>query len=158
MIMKVHYEDNLFFLSTLVKALKTGLAQDIDPEFFIDKVIEDIFFIDSSLAKTFNTLKSSTHLIKRKEYLRVLFRTKKVFIEFLEEIVGGKLAFSPNLEPFFPKLKNSLNEHIKDNEEIHLLLEDGSDLAEAVEDDVISRTEYQFLLEEEEETAQDKQE
>jgi len=150
MSMKVHYEDNLFYLTILIKNLKTGLALDIDPEYFIDKIIEDIFFVDSSLVRSFNSLKANPHLIKRKEYLRALLRAKKVFIDFLEEVVNGKLAFSPNLEPFFPKFRNSLSEHIRDSSEIHALLEEPS-ATEEPENDIISPTEYQFLLEEDEE-------
>jgi len=149
MSMKVHYEDNLFYLTTLIKNLKTGLTLDIDPEYFIDKIIEDILFVDSSLVKSFNSLKANPHLIKRKEYLRALLRTKKVFIDFLEETVNGKLAFSSNLEPFFPKFRFSLTEHIQDSSEIHALLEQPSAIEEP-DGDVISPAEYQFLLEEDE--------
>ncbi len=150
MSMKVHYEDNLFYLTTLIKSLKTGLTLDIDPEYFIDKIIEDILFVDSSLVKSFNSLKANPHLIKRKEYLRALLRTKKVFIDLLEETVSGRLAFSPNLEPFFPKFRISLSEHIRDSSEIHALL-DEQPATEEPENDIISPTEYQFLLEEDEE-------
>lgn len=152
MSVKVHYEDNLFYLSTLIKSLKAGLSLDIDPEYFIDQIVEDILFVDSTLVKSFNSLKANPHLIKRKEYLRVILRTKKVFIDFLEEIVEGRLAFSSNLEPFFPKFRASLNEHIRDISEIHALLDEPS-ASEGLDEDIISQTEYLFLLKEDEETS-----
>ena len=154
--MKVHYEDNLFFLMTLVKALKTGLTQDLDAEYFIDKIIEDIFFIDSTLTKTFHSLKTSNSSHQKERIPSGTSSNEKSLYRIPRRTCDGKLAFSPNLEPFFPKLSATLNEHIKDNAEIHLLLDDPDFFGEAIEEDLISQAEYQFLLEEAE-TPPDKQ-
>jgi hypothetical protein len=146
---KIHYEDNIFFLNSMVKTLKNGLSLDVDPEYFIDKVIEDVFFIDSTLARVFASLKENPYLIKRTDHLRSLLRVKKVFIDFLEEIFEGKLAFAVNLEPFFPKFRAARNEHIKDAAEIHALIDNPPPI-EPSDDDIISAAEFQFLLKEDE--------
>jgi hypothetical protein len=62
---KIHYDDNIFYLDSMVKTVKSGLSLDIDPEYFIDKVIEDILFLDSALLRTFASLKANFYLIKR---------------------------------------------------------------------------------------------
>ena len=59
MSVKVHYEDNLFFLHSILRTLESGLRLDIDPEYFKDKILEDIFFIDASLMRTFSALKEN---------------------------------------------------------------------------------------------------
>lgn len=146
MSIKIHYEDNLFFLIIHMKALKSGLALDIDSEYFIDKVIEDILFIDGMLAKTFTSLKGNTYLLKRSDYLRGLHRAKKAFIDFMNEIIEGKLAFSPNLTPFFPKFAAYRDEHLRDCSEILALLKEPVQ-EETAGGDVISGKEYEILLE-----------
>jgi hypothetical protein len=133
----------------MIKTLKNGLSLDVDPEYFIDKVIEDVFFIDSTLARVFVSLKENPYLIKRTDHLRSLLRVKKVFIDFLEEVFEGKLVFSVNLEPFFPKFRAARNDHIRDTAEIHILIENPP-ASEQSDDDIISAAEFQFLLKEDE--------
>lgn len=148
---KIHYEDNIFYLGTLVKTVKTGLVLEIDPEYFIDKVLEDILFIDSAFARTYASIKSNSYLIKKTDYLRGLLREKRMFISLLEDILNGKVPFSAHLEPFFPKFRDSLSEHMRDAFEIKTHL-DGPRDEIALGGDVISAAEFQFLLGEDERT------
>lgn len=144
---KIHYEDNVFFLTSMIKTLKAGMSLDIDPEYFMDKVIEDIFFIDSALSRSFISLKSNPYLIKRAEHLRSLLRAKKIYIDFLTDILESKISFSAHLQPFLEKFTASRSEHIRDTGEIHAMLSEPPAENEA-DADIISSTEYRFLLEE----------
>jgi hypothetical protein len=150
---RIHYEDDLFFLNTYIKGLKDGFTLDIDPDFYLDKVVEDIFFIDATLDRIFSSLRENVHLIKRSEYLRSLMRTKQAFEAFLSDVVEGKLPFAEHLEPFLPRLRASLNEHGNDVAEIHAMLKQlGYSFPE--HQDMISEEEFRHLLSGDEESAE----
>jgi hypothetical protein len=146
---KIHYQDNLFYLITLIKNLREGFSLDIDPEYFTDKVIEDVFFIDSCLKRIYSALKSNSYLVNRPDYLKNLLRAKKAFNDFLEQIINSKFAFCVHIEPFFAKFKSSMVEHIRDMTEISAMLEPKKQ-EDAGDPDVISQDEYRFLLKDDE--------
>lgn len=144
-----NYEDNIFFLNTIVKTLRSGVTLDIDPDYFREKIVEDIFFVDSSLARIYSSLKENVHMIRRTEYLRDLMRAKKIFVDFLSEILDGEMAFSPHLDSYFSKLRAARSEHLADIQAIHNML-DEPEMAEPEEADTISKAEYQFLFQNDE--------
>ena len=142
---KIHFEDNLYYLSTIVQTMKGGLSIDIDPDFFLDKTIDDLFFADSMLAKTYSLLKENAYLIRRAEHMRSLLRAKRLFTEVLESILKNEFPFSSYLEQYFPKLQASLKEHSQDIREIQDTLLSAQD--EAIEDeDLISEVEMRYLF------------
>ncbi len=151
---KTNFDDNIFFINTVVKMLKAGVSLDIDPEYFREKMIEDIFFVDSSLSRIYAALKENEHLIRRGEYLRNLVRAKRIFADFLTDLLEGDLAFAANLESYFSKFRAARSEHLADVQEIHHLL-DRPAQPEGEEEDTISREEYRFLLQEDESEAAD---
>ncbi len=142
----MNYEDNLFFLNVLIKTLKDGMSLDIDKEYFLDKMVEDIFFIDRTLEKIHVSLKENPLLIKRPEYMRQLLRSKKAFASFLQDIVEGKFEFSAHLEPVFQDLHASRAEHLKEISEIQAQLQKAGTISD--DQDIVSEEELKFLLEE----------
>lgn len=141
---KVHYEDNLFFLHSILRTLDSGLRLDIDPEYFKDKVLEDIFFIDANLMRTFSSLKNNGFLINRSSYFRSLRRTVKAFTEFLERLTEGELGFPDIVDSYRDRLGSTLREHQRVVREIDTVLDQFEPNDEA--SDVVSSQEYDFLL------------
>jgi hypothetical protein len=147
---KVHYEDNLFFLHSILRTIESGLRLDIDPEYFKDKILEDLFFIDATLMRTFSSLKENEFLINRASYLRSLRRTLRAFTDFLGSVTAGRLGAAEILEAYQDRLLSTLETHRK------VILEIDSILDRLEPDDeaskVISMEEYGFLLSRSDET------
>lgn len=141
---KIHYEDNLFFLHSLLRTLDAGLRLDIDEELFGDKILEDIFFIHSAVSKVASSLRSHEHLIKRTSYLRSLRRTIAAYAAFLERVLGGTTGTESIVETSEERIRSTLAEHQKNLREIDALLDEIDPDRET--DSVVSTEEFSFLL------------
>ncbi len=141
---KVHYEDDLFFLHSVLRTVEAGLRLDVDQEFFHDKILEDIFFIDATLMRLFSSLKENPHLINRVTYLRSLRRTIVAFSDFLSQFVRGDLGFQTAADAYADRLTAAAYSHQNVRREIDLILDqEDSDEETAA---VVSSEEYGFLL------------
>jgi len=87
---KIHYEEDLFFLTLQMKALKEGLQLTVDPEFFQDKALQDLRFVGSSLEKILKTLKEKPNLIRRSEYLYNLVKVENAYLELLALVLEAQ--------------------------------------------------------------------
>jgi hypothetical protein len=85
----IHYQDDLFSLSVLVKSLDLILSTDTDPDYFAMRVATDLDFLDKTLEAFCTLLEQNTLLIERAEYLKLLERTVKTFIGVLGRLEGA---------------------------------------------------------------------
>jgi hypothetical protein len=85
----IHYQDDLFSLSVLVKSLDLILSTETDPDYFAERVGTDIVFLDRSLRAFGSLLEQNTLLIERAEYLKLLERTVKSFVGVLDRLLGS---------------------------------------------------------------------
>ena len=143
---KINYENNIFYLQTLLKTTKNGLTLEIDAEYFQEKVLTDILFLASSLSAIYTSLKANAHLIKKNSYLRSLLRTKRDFAELVQNILEKKLPLASSLAAEFPKLKICRAEQTRDIEEIRAYIENRTQDGSPPESEVISSEEFRFLL------------
>jgi hypothetical protein len=146
---RVNYDDNLFFLMTLTRALRSGLKLEIDPDYFRDKVVEDIFFVDRTLEQIYEALRTNAFLINRRDHLRELMRAKRNFADMIDEILDGDARFAEHIEPFRTKLAGTREQHVRDISDIQKSMDSG-----AVAEDqqaIVSQDEYRFLLQNDEE-------
>lgn len=146
---RVNYDDNLFFVMTLTRALRSGLQLDIDPDYFRDKVVEDIFFIDRTLEQIYEALRTNTFLINRRDHLRELMRAKRNLADTLDEVLESQAAFSQHLEAFRAKLAGAREQHVRDISDIQRMMESGT--PEADQETIVSQDEYRFLFQSDEE-------
>jgi hypothetical protein len=145
----VNYDDNLFYLMTVMRALRSGLQLEIDPELYLDRIVEDIFFIDRTIEQVYETLRRNTYLINRREHLRQLMRAKRGFADLLDDLVGDNTVFGKHLASFRGKLAAARDKHVRDISDI-LRAMDGT----PIEDDphtIVSQDEYRFLFQSDEE-------
>jgi hypothetical protein len=145
---KVNYDDNLFFLISLTKVLGNGLKLELDADYFKDKVLEDILFIDRTLHQIYEALSVNAYLINRKGHLRELMRAKRSFADLLDEVINGKSRFSHELSPFESKLSSARAQHISDISDIQDSVEPGQSAEQS--GDVVSQDEFRFLFSDEE--------
>jgi len=150
MLHKINYKATLDFLSLTIHALGTGIQLDIDPDLFLDKVLEDLLFIDSILSRLFHQLRDNPYLNRRVEYLVQLEKTKEEFIQLITQILNRGAFFSEPLEPYLPTLQTCLSGQNKELDALKSILQDIKSHSLPEEKEVISPLEYQFLLESEE--------
>ena len=149
---KVNYDDNLFYLISLTKVLSNGLKLELDSDYFRDKVLEDILFVDRTLEQIYEALRVNAYLINRKGHLRELMRAKRSFADLLDEVISGKGRFSHELSEYDSKLSSARTQHLSDLSDIQNTIEPGQ-VSERSED-VVSQDEYRFLFRDEDDSTE----
>ncbi|TVR67608.1 MAG: hypothetical protein EA427_13180 [Spirochaetaceae bacterium] len=147
---KIHYEDNLFFLHSILRTVESGLRLDIDPGLFRDKILEDVLFVDVMILRLYASLRENDYLIRRTAYLRSLRRTTSSYLTFLDGLLGNPSLLESTLGRFQEKLESARQEHESVRREIDALL----DRIEPDEEtqSIVSSEEYGFLLARESQT------
>lgn len=140
---KIHYEDDLFYLNLQMKWLREGLRLQIDAEYFEDKVLADVRFIDTTLDKVLSTLKDNPNLIRRAEYLYNLVKVEASFIELLTDVIEGSGDIREALAPYRNEFLQRRESHDGDIQEIRTLLRMVSQ--EEEREDVITSDELTLL-------------
>lgn len=85
----IHYEADIFFLMDSIHLLKRNLALEVDAAYFLDKVLQDLRFIDARLTGLHNSLKGNSYLLDRNKYIRYLYKAEKAFAALCISIVKG---------------------------------------------------------------------
>jgi hypothetical protein len=142
----IHYQDDLFFLSVLVKALDSGLSAEADPEHFRERVAGDLFFLDGSLKSFHGLLAQNALLIDRPEYLKLLERTSRALRQVLERLVDGAYPRAEGYVSYRPQFEAILKGQSAIIEELEGLLH--TSLAGEAEIDLVSQDELSELLKE----------
>jgi len=142
---RVNYEDNLFFLHSLIKGVRGGFQLELDEDYFRDKIVEDIFFVDRTLQQIYETLRVNSYLINRRSHLRDLMRVKRSFADLLADLVDLRLPWASSIAAFSDKLATARTQHVRDIADIQGLME-GSGPEEEPRD-IVSQDEYRFLFE-----------
>ena len=142
---KIYYDDNIFYLNEILKTLDDGLHLDIDADLFLDKIVEDILFVDSALSRLYRDLAENELLIKRANHLKRLIRGKTLLADLLDSILQESVAVGAKLHPFFPKFRTLCQEQRDDIIEIRERLT-SSVSTKSAPTDVVSQQEYHYLL------------
>jgi len=140
----IHYQDDLFFLSVLVKALDAGLSTDADPERFRERIEGDIFFLDGSLKSFHGLLVQNTLLMERTEYLKLLQRTSRSLIQVIERILGGAYPRAEAYSTYRPQLEAVAKGQAAILAQLDGILDSGGEN----ETDLVSQDELSELLKE----------
>ncbi|MAG13091.1 MAG: hypothetical protein CMN78_00660 [Spirochaetales bacterium] len=142
---KIYYDDNIFFLNEIISNIDDGIRLDIDTGLYLDKLVEDILFVESTLSRLYGSLQENNKLIRRSEHLRRLVRSKLKFSELLEDIVQHRVPLAENLVPFYPKFNELISEQQDHLAEIRNQLSASPGSADGSED-VVSQEEIRYLL------------
>jgi hypothetical protein len=142
----IHFQDDIFFLSVLVKALDAGLSTEADPEHFRERVAGDLFFLDGSLKSFRGLLAQNALLIGRSEYVKLLERSSRSYVQLLERLVGGEYPRSEAYSSYRPQLEAVLKEQKAILAELDGILD--ISLSGSTETDLVSQDELSELLKE----------
>jgi hypothetical protein len=140
----IHFQDDIFMLSVLVKALDTGLCTEADPDYFRERVLGDFGFIDSGIRVFLALLAQNELLVERAEYLKLLERTTKASIKVLERLTGDGYPRAADYRELNPRIENLLHGQRILLRDMETLL--GSALSGQLEADLVSQDELSELL------------
>ena len=144
----IYYDEDLFFLNEIIRTIENATRLDLQPGLFLDKIVDDIMFVENTLAVLYGTLMENEHLMHRPDHLDRLARTESRFAEVLEEVLRGGHSLDSEIAPFYPRF-GEMSTGQRDRVAIIK-----SVLRETVEipretSDVVSEQEIRFLLMEE---------
>lgn len=142
--MRIHVQDDLFFLTIMLRTLKDGMSLDIDAEIFLEKVVDDISFLDGAIRGIHGFISENTRLIDRQDYLHSLLVLENQFGEFLSGILNRDYALCGELDAYRLKINAIWDSHRTSGAAIREELSMGSD--EGNQTDVVSRDELSGLL------------
>ncbi|NNM53805.1 MAG: hypothetical protein HKM05_03685 [Spirochaetales bacterium] len=141
---QIHYEDDLFYLTLVIKNLREGFRLPLDREFFREKFLFDLRFLQETLLRFTDTLKQNSLLIRRAEYLHSLVKVEGDFVRLVTELLQNQLLFSEYLEDFSDELARYQAEHREIETDIRGLLKVLSQEDDG-KHDVITATELDLL-------------
>jgi len=150
---KIHYEDNIYFLTALIRTLDDAVNLNVDAEYFADKVLEDTLFIDTAIGRIYGSLKDNVHLIRRNAYLHSVMKLKRAFGRLLDDLLAAEGDFAAPFESMRPKLRRIAAGHLNDAKTIRSELRDVREVK--LDSDMISYDELNFLMSPIEDPAED---
>ena len=140
----INYEDNIFFAHSLIHTLKAGLELEIENDYFGDKVVEDILFLDRTLSQLYEQLNKNHFLIRRTEMFRKLLHASSALLNVLQRCLEGSLNIAATARS---RLRTCRGEQQAILDAI--LSELRQDDRNEVSKDVVSSAEFEFLLRDE---------
>jgi len=100
MVKRIHFEDDIFYLNLLVRTFKDGLELDLDADIFLNKIIDDLTFLDATFERMLENLSGNERLLDRNEQLLNLQEVEERFADALAKIMSGRGTLSEALSPF----------------------------------------------------------
>jgi hypothetical protein len=147
---RINYEDDIFCLALQVRCLQDTLKLEVDPEFFKERLMGDIAWIDVTIGRLYASLRESSLYVKRQEHLKELQKLKRAFSGALDALVEKRASFSEHLPERLEELRAIRDAQVRDIEEIKALIA-GRGAPE--EEHMVSAEELKFLM-----TAEDEDE
>ena len=84
---RVNFEDSLFILMMRIRMIRDIITLDADPELFLEKTLDDIYFADHTLRILLEYLRENHYLIERVELLEHLSELEWQFSQILQELL-----------------------------------------------------------------------
>jgi hypothetical protein len=142
---RINYEDDLFSLALQVRCLSDMLKLEIDPEFFRERIVGDVAWLDAAIGRVFQSLRGSPSFVGRQDHLREVQRLKQAFAGALGGIVQKRAPFASHLADRLESLREIQASHLRDAAEIRSLLTAGAS-APQEEEHMVSAEELKILF------------
>ncbi|MBN1648092.1 MAG: hypothetical protein JW874_08670 [Spirochaetales bacterium] len=141
---KIHYDDNLYFLREIIKSLKHGFSVEIDNEYFADKIVDDVYFVDACLRRICTNVMENDQLIKRPEVLRSLTVSIIQYLEALDLIINKPISrtfFQQQVLNKFKEIEIFQNEELVQTKKTLSAMD-----TQLSSEDLVSQEEFGLLL------------
>ncbi|MDR2101150.1 MAG: hypothetical protein LBP43_01105 [Treponema sp.] len=86
---RINFDDNIFILTQRIRIIRDLLALDADPDLFLEKTIEDVDFIDTTLEILLDNLVKNDRFIEREFQYENLSEMEWQFSQVLRELLNG---------------------------------------------------------------------
>ena len=114
---RVNFEDSLFILMMRIRMIRDIITLDADPELFLEKTLDDIYFADHTLQILLEYLQQNHYLIERVELLEHLSELEWQFCRILQELIEHDGSISvreiPNIREKLLACRNNSRERQK---------------------------------------------
>jgi hypothetical protein len=124
------------------------LLLDADPDFFLEKTLDDVDFINTTLTVMLDQLIHNERYIERDEQFHNLTETERRFIEILGELLNGEGSISAARFPVIRERIALLRSHALDRRNTIDGLADTQPADQSVTTAVVSSDELSELLKE----------
>lgn len=110
---RIHFEDDIFYLTVGIRMAQDALALDVDADLFLEKTLGDLEFYGATLAALLDALVANERILEREEQLANLSDAEDRYAVLLRDVRGGRgslgTAFAP-LEPRIAELEYASKE------------------------------------------------
>ncbi|MDR2482557.1 MAG: hypothetical protein LBD08_02885 [Treponema sp.] len=96
---RINFEDNIFSLNARIRLIGDLLVLDTDPELYLGKILDDVGFIDRTLAALLQNLRENQQAFDREEQFQNLAETEEQFLAVLETLTTGGGSISAQQYP-----------------------------------------------------------
>ncbi|MDR2070515.1 MAG: hypothetical protein LBP81_03730 [Treponema sp.] len=141
----INFEDSIFIINTRIRIIRDMLLLDTDPDLFLEKTMDDINFIDKTLAVILEQLSDNKRFIERMEQFHNLAETERIFAAVLSDLINGDSSISSGK---FPAIRDSFTLLWNHTQERRKAIDDivGSEIEGLPVDPVVSSDELSELL------------
>ncbi len=143
---KFHYENNLFFLSGMVRTLHEAIRLTIDADLFAAPILDDSLFLDSAIQKIHEQLRENPHLVPRQQYLHKLMKVRRAYILFLNDLLASDHIISQLSSSDQEMLFRIASAHAESNQVIRQELQNTPEDDNMGSQEIISHDELNILL------------
>ena len=144
----IYYDEDLFYLNEVIHTISDGFRLDLQSALFVDKIVDDIMFVENTIAILYGALMENELVIKRAEHLKRLVQTKVQFADMLEGVVRGDHRFGDAIAPFYSRF-GEMAAGQRESAESAMTEVRSTKNTEMSTPDVVSEQEIRFLLMEE---------
>lgn len=109
MLHNIVFQDNIYQLARTIDLLKEGLMLDITEDYFFDKTVDDLLFIDATLQKIMEQLEANPKITGYVQIVHSLHSCQERYIQLLDFILKNKCAMQENFTPLLAKLQSIRN-------------------------------------------------
>ena len=119
---RVNFEDNVFILMMRIRMIRDIIILDADPELFLEKTLDDIYFADQTLRTLLGFMLENNQLIEREELLEHLSEAESQFSQVIEDLLRHEGNISvreiPSIREKLIAFRNSSLERRKTTENL----------------------------------------
>lgn len=101
---RIHFEDDIFYLTVGIRMTQDALALDVDADLFLEKTLGDLEFYSATLAALLEALVANERILEREEQLANLEDAEDRYAVLLRDLRGGRGSLGTALAPFEPRI------------------------------------------------------
>ncbi|MEM5948195.1 hypothetical protein WKV44_06540 [Spirochaetia bacterium 38H-sp] len=118
----IAFKENIYALEVYIQTLTETTRLPLDPDIFIDHVLEELFFVDRSLSIIQKAAEKIQSNAEREKTLLLIARARGNFEHLISDILSGKTAKSLPLKPALNRLESAKHNQEKEIKRIRELI------------------------------------